>query len=354
MSSKPNITVRNMRVEDAEALNAILTDPRVMRTLVMMPSMPVSATADYIKDTSPGKHRFVAEVDGEVAGAGTLTRRMRPRLQHTGRLGMYVAHRFWGKGVGSALMAHLLEIADNWLGLLRVQLEVFAENETAVHLYQKFGFEIEALSKMAVFGDNGRFHDEYVMARIPSHAPVSTMRKVVSVPGRGDIVDVTIRPPLPEDAADLYKMFSHPLVARTTNQIPSQEISLTQQRLGETSSAMHRFVAEALLADGSQTVCGMATLYQPEQERLMHTAGLGMAVRPGFWGLGIGTQLMDALLDIADNWLGLRRVFLTVNPDNPGAIRLYEKSGFEREGTLRLYSFGEGTYNDAHLMSRLR
>ena len=70
-----------------------------------------------------------------------------------------------GMGVGSALMAALLDLADNWLMLVRLELEVFTDNERAIRLYEKLGFEREGLKRMsAVRG--GRYVDEYVMARI--------------------------------------------------------------------------------------------------------------------------------------------------------------------------------------------
>lgn len=47
---------------------------------------------------------------------------------------------------------------------------------------------------------------------------------------------------------------------------------------------------------------------------------------------GIGTALLQEIVDAADNWLGFRRLELAVFADNAPAIRLYEKFGFEREG----------------------
>ena len=53
-------------------------------------------------------------------------------------------HDDWqGKGVGAALMRAGLTFADNWLNLTRVELEVYADNEAAIHLYERFGFELE-------------------------------------------------------------------------------------------------------------------------------------------------------------------------------------------------------------------
>lgn len=63
---------------------------------------------------------------------------------------------------------------------------------------------------------------------------------------------------------------------------------------------------------------------------------------------------MNALLDLADNWLMLKRVQLTVFTDNERAIELYESLGFEREATLRGATAKGGKYADEYLMARLK
>lgn len=88
--------------------------------------------------------------------------------------------------------------------------------------------------------------------------------------------------------------------------------------------------------------------------RQAHAAGLGMGVHDAFTGRGIGAALIGAMLDAADNWLALRRIELTVFPDNAPAIRLYERHGFVREGLKRQDAFRAGAYVDSLLMARLR
>jgi putative acetyltransferase len=78
-----------------------------------------------------------------------------------------------------------------------------------------------------------------------------------------------------------------------------------------------------------------------------------LAVKKCWQGKGIGSLLMNGLLDWADNWIGLTRIELTVYTDNLRAIALYEKSGFIREGTHRAYALRGGRYVDAHAMARL-
>ena len=62
-------------------------------------------------------------------------------------------------------MKAILDLADNWLMLVRVELEVFADNERAIRLYEKFGFEKEGLLRMTTVRC-GQYADEYKMARL--------------------------------------------------------------------------------------------------------------------------------------------------------------------------------------------
>lgn len=62
-------------------------------------------------------------------------------------------------------MKTLLDIADNWLMLVRAELTVFEDNERAIRLYEKFGFEKEGVKRMSVI-KNGKYINEILMARI--------------------------------------------------------------------------------------------------------------------------------------------------------------------------------------------
>ena len=68
-------------------------------------------------------------------------------------------------GVGTALMNALIDIADNWLMLIRLELSVFEDNERAIHVYEKCGFKKEGIKRMAAIR-NGKYVNEYMMSRI--------------------------------------------------------------------------------------------------------------------------------------------------------------------------------------------
>jgi L-phenylalanine/L-methionine N-acetyltransferase len=100
-------------------------------------------------------------------------------------------------------------------------------------------------------------------------------------------------------------------------------------------------------------IVGSADVFQYKGRR-RHVGDIGMSVHDDFQRRGIGSALMAALINVADDWLDLKRLELTVYADNAPAIRLYQKFGFEVEGTLRGYAFRAGQYVDSFFMARLQ
>lgn len=107
--------------------------------------------------------------DGErCVGHGMLHLNSKARVRHTASVSLIVDAEYQDKGIGRALLSQLLEIADRWLMLVRVELEVQAENARAVHLYESLGFVREGLLKYA-FMQDGRYADILLMGRYNLH-----------------------------------------------------------------------------------------------------------------------------------------------------------------------------------------
>ncbi len=77
------------------------------------------------------------------------------------------------------------------------------------------------------------------------------------------------------------------------------------------------------------------------------TCELGLLIgNKKYWGRGIGYEVCKLTLEYAFTDLNVRKVSLAVYENNPAAIRLYEKLGFQKEGQLRRHIFEGGKYFD--------
>lgn len=159
-----------------------------------------------------------------------------------------------------------------------------------------------------------------------------------------------IRRAEPDDAASVYEMFCSQQVYAGTLQLPYPSREQWRKRLAEVPEGYYNLVAVF-----EERVVGMLSVQTfPQRARRRHAGALGISVHADWQGRGVGSALMRAGLDLADNWLNLTRLELEVYTDNEAAIKLYERFGFEREGTLRQHAFRDGRYVDSYVMARLR
>lgn len=159
-----------------------------------------------------------------------------------------------------------------------------------------------------------------------------------------------IRSAEPDDYAAARELHACPKAVAGTLQLPFPSLEMWRRRLASPAEGVYSLAA---VADGR--VVGMLGLHTfPNRPRRRHVGDIGMAVHDEWQGKGVGSALMRACVELADRWLNLTRLELTVFTDNEPAVRLYERFGFEREGTLRQYAFRDGVYVDAYTMARLR
>lgn len=84
--------------------------------------------------------------------------------------------------------------------------------------------------------------------------------------------------------------------------------------------------------------------------RMSHRAELGISVLKDYWNNGIGTLLMQYIIDYAKKQ-GIEIINLEVRSDNKGAIHLYEKYGFKKTGTIPAFFKIMDEYIDFDIMS---
>lgn len=161
---------------------------------------------------------------------------------------------------------------------------------------------------------------------------------------------ITVRRAAPADADALAAVYAGPKAYGGTLQLPFPTAETWRKRLADPMDGIIHLVACA----GDEVVGNLGLQTFPHHPRRRHVGQIGMAVRDDWQGRGVGTALMGAALDLADNWLNLRRIELDVYTENAVAIRLYERFGFEREGVGRQFAFRNGSFTDVYLMARLR
>jgi putative acetyltransferase len=168
LPGRRSIVVRRAEAHDADAMQALYAMPGAIAGTLQLPFPSTATWGQRIADVSAGDYLLVAEIDGEVVGnLGLHAASKSPRRRHAGTLGMAVRDDRQGRGVGTALLAAAIDLADNWIGYARLELTVYTDNAPAVALYRKFGFEIEGTARGYAFR-NGAFVDAFLMAR---HAP---------------------------------------------------------------------------------------------------------------------------------------------------------------------------------------
>ncbi|MBX3485376.1 MAG: GNAT family N-acetyltransferase [Phenylobacterium sp.] len=153
----------------------------------------------------------------------------------------------------------------------------------------------------------------------------------------------------PGDLPDLTEAWNQPNAYAGTLQLPFTSLEARQKRHASTGANLTRLVA---VIDGK--VIGALGLDRYEHARRSHAAQFGIAVHDAYAGRGAGSALVAAMIELADNWLQVRRIELNVYADNTRAIALYERFGFEREGLYRAYAWRNGRYVDSLAMARLR
>lgn len=162
--------IRAIRPEDADDLNIIRCQPEVAKWMLSTPAHRASSLENWIGNMRPNNYEFVAVTTlaggmERVIGQAGLDVQTNPKMVHSAEFGICVHKDYQDQGIGSALIEAILDLADNWLGLVRVELRVFTENEKAIKLYEKYGFEKEGVLRSAVLKD-GKYADEYIMSRI--------------------------------------------------------------------------------------------------------------------------------------------------------------------------------------------
>ena len=156
-----DVTIRRSAPADAEAFRSALdVVARERRWLGFLEAPSLEEVVLFLTRSRP--IQFLAERDSRVVGWCDITPRDREGFRHSGTLGMGILPGFRGMGIGKALLVHAVDAALD-AGLTRIELEVFASNDTAIRLYTWAGFNEEGRKRRARILD-GVEEDTLLMA----------------------------------------------------------------------------------------------------------------------------------------------------------------------------------------------
>lgn len=159
-----------------------------------------------------------------------------------------------------------------------------------------------------------------------------------------------VRRARPADAADFARLMADSGVFANLMQLPYPTEEMWRARIEEqllpSRTDLH------LVAESEGRVIASLGLHPAVPVRRRHVAMLGISVDVAFQRQGVGTALMQAACDYADQWAAILRIELTVFTDNLAALALYKRFDFRHEGTHTGFALRHGVYADVHSMAR--
>jgi putative acetyltransferase len=166
----------------------------------------------------------------------------------------------------------------------------------------------------------------------------------------GKTMTLKVRHVSEADVGAVHDILQAQHVVRGTMRLRYSDLDVARQRIKPVDGTVK------LVATFDDAVAGYCELVtHPDLPRHRHAGEINLvATHPDHRGRGVGGALMTEMVELADEWLQLTRLGLTVWTTNAPAIALYERHGFQIEGTMRNYAFCEGGYVDAHVMGRVK
>ena len=162
---------------------------------------------------------------------------------------------------------------------------------------------------------------------------------------------VTVRRALPADAAQTVKYVNE--VSGQTEYLSfgptdyDRTASEQETRLTKIAAADNQLF---LLATIENELAGMIHFGTGKRPRTRHTGDFGMSVHQKYWGLGVGSMLLQCVIEWSQQVGFVRKINLRVRTDNAPAIRLYERKGFKVEGTIARDFQIAGVFFDSYCM----
>ena len=164
------LVLRNATEDDAQMLlNGLKQVSGETRFLLKEPeeiTLTIEQEKEFIKNNNESDTNvfLIGFLDGEYVGNCSLMGKILLRQKHRASMGIALKQRFTGVGIGTAMMEKIIALATE-MGYEQLELEVVANNERAIHLYKKMGFEVYGTFPSTMKYLDGTYADEHWMMR---------------------------------------------------------------------------------------------------------------------------------------------------------------------------------------------
>ncbi len=165
------VNIRAAEPADAAGISALFGTVGTVEGTLQLPDMPLASRTEGIARVDPQALKLVAVAGDRVVGmVGLNPPQPSLRRAHVRVLAIALLPPWQGRGLGRRLMDRALDWADNWAGVLRVELHVHADNPRAIALYRSLGFVEEGRHRGYAL-KAGRYVDSLSMARLHPRPP---------------------------------------------------------------------------------------------------------------------------------------------------------------------------------------
>ena len=167
--------------------------------------------------------------------------------------------------------------------------------------------------------------------------------------------ELLIREAEPNDAAELVAFLNRVSLETDFTSLDGDGIFLTSEEmevfLNKQASSDNQITLLAFLND---KIAGIVNITADQRKRVRHIGDLFIVIGKKYWNNGLGSLLLEEVIEWAQASGILRRLQLTVQTRNQAAVHLYQKHGFVIEGRQERGAYiEEGDFIDVYLMGRL-
>lgn len=165
MLKTDRLYLRLMRKEDAENIVNWRNDPKIRRGLFSYELINEEKHLQWYNTNANNTHRMDLMVCFKETeeSIGTLNFSNIDFKNQKAEFGILIAKKFWGKGYATEAAQRSLEYGFQEMNLNKIYLKVFNDNQSAINLYKKLGFNEEGLLKEDIYKD-GEFKNVKVMS----------------------------------------------------------------------------------------------------------------------------------------------------------------------------------------------